>query len=265
MRRIAFGCEESDGAKMTRARRGRDPYTRTVVRLPERDLAESILELASPLLAPLGSRPPLDEARQAISRTIDLWNAHVIASKFWGNPRPKPLAVLQRAMSGDAGVFDLLAGRWRADFAFDPRLVGAWSYEADERGAHPLICETTLPDGVEAEVPPPAEKRISIGGRFLDEVRIRQTATSYVGFPVTVHHGVVGDDGTATVNAKMPSVVQLFAEGRLPPVGGPPVEVTVGVAKLGPMVLNEVRCAGQHGWNDVTVLIFRPASADSIG
>ena len=250
---------------MTRARRGRDPYTRRVVRLPERDLAESILELASPLLAPLGSRPPLDEARQAISRTIDLWNAHVIASKFWGNPRPKPLADLQRAMSGDAGVFDLLAGRWRADFAFDPRLVGAWSYEADERGAHPLICETTLPDGVEAEVPPPAEKRISIGGRFLDEVRIRQTATSYVGFPVTVHHGVVGDDGTATVNAKMPSVVQLFAEGRLPPVGGPPVEVTVGVAKLGPMVLSEVRCAGQHGWNDVAVLIFRPASADSIG
>ena len=235
------------------------------MRLPERDLAESILELASPLLAPLGSRPPVDEARQAISRTIDLWNAHVIASKFWGNPRPKALADLKRAMSGDAGVFDLLAARWRADFAFDPRLVGVWSYEAAEPGAHRLICETTLPDGVEAEVPPPAEKRISIGGRFLDEVRIRQTATSYLGFPVTEHHGVVGDDGTATINAKMPSVVQLFAEGRLPPVGGPPVEVAVGLAKLGPMVLREVRCAGQHGWNDVAVLIFRPASADSTG
>lgn len=72
-------------------------------------------------------------------------------------------------------------------------------------------------------------------------------------------------DPGARLNAKMPSVVQLFAEGRLPPVGGPPVEVTVGVAKLGPMVLREVRCAGQHGWNDVAVLIFRPASADSTG
>ena len=85
-------------------------------------------------------------------------------------------------------------------------------------------------------------------------MRIRQTATSYLGSPVTEHHGVVGDDGTATINAKMPSVVQLFAEGRLPPVGGPPVEVAVGVAKLGLMVLREVRCTGQHGWNDVAVL-----------
>ena len=35
---------------MTARRKQRDPYTRTVVRLPERALAESILHLAAPLL-----------------------------------------------------------------------------------------------------------------------------------------------------------------------------------------------------------------------
>ncbi|MBI2897938.1 MAG: hypothetical protein HYY06_30545 [Deltaproteobacteria bacterium] len=62
---------------MTTRRRRRDPYTRTVVRLPERDLAESILYLAEPLLEPLGPTPPLDEARRAIGLAIDVWNAHV--------------------------------------------------------------------------------------------------------------------------------------------------------------------------------------------
>jgi hypothetical protein len=72
---------------MTTRRRRRDPYTRTVVRLPERDLAESILYLAAPLLEPLGPMPPVDEARGQIELAISLWNAHVLASKLWGAPK----------------------------------------------------------------------------------------------------------------------------------------------------------------------------------
>lgn len=78
-------------------------------------------------------------------------------------------------------------------------------------------------------------------------------------FPVDRHRGVTGDDGAATVYAMMPSALQLFAEGRLPRIGGDPVEVDIGGRKLGPMVLTEVRCGGER--HDVAVLVFRTASA----
>jgi hypothetical protein len=164
-------------------------------------------------------------------------------------------------MSDDDSLFDLLSARWRADFDLDPRLVGAWSYVAADGGEHRLVCEVVLPDGVEAEVPPAANKRIAIGGAFLDEVRIRQDATSYLGFPVERHRGAVGSDGRATIYAQMPTVVQLFADGRLPRIGGFPVEVALGLQNLGPMILTEVRCGGELGRNDVAVLLFRPATA----
>lgn len=120
----------------------------------------------------------------------------------------------------------------------------------------------TLPEGVEAHVPPPAEKRIAIGGKYLDEVRIRQGGTSHLSFPVEHHHGEIGSDGVATIQAKIPAVVQLFAEGVLKPVGGASVEVTVGAKKLGPMRLAELRCTGHGGLHDVAVLVFRPDNAE---
>lgn len=248
----------------TRGRR-RDPYSRTEVRLPERDLAESILHLAAPLLEPLGPTPPPGEARRAIELAINLWNAHVRASELWGDPRPKPLADLRKSLCGKQAPpgmgdsFEALSARWKKDFWLDPRLVAAWSFEAKEGGRHQLVCEMTLPDGVEASVPPPAEKRISIGGRFLDEVKIRLDATSLLSFPVENHGGVVGSDGVATIQVRMPTAIQLFAEGRLPPVGGEPVEVAVGGKRLGSMVLAEVRCASSDGAYDLAVLVFRPA------
>jgi len=100
-----------------------------------------------------------------------------------------------------------------------------------------------LPPGVQAEVPPPADKRIAIGGRFLDEVRIRFDATSYLGFPVESFSGGVDANGRATLHAKLPAALQLFADGTLAPVNGAPVEVAINGRDLGPMVLVEVRCA----------------------
>jgi hypothetical protein len=115
------------------------------------------------------------------------------------------------------------------------------------------------PGGREAEVLPPAEKRIAIGGKFLDEVRIRQGPTSYLVFPVESHGAVGSDDDTATVHAKMAPALQHFAEGRLNRIGGEPVELTVGSRKLGPMVLVEVLCGGDRGGYDGAVLVFEPA------
>ncbi len=156
-------------------------------------------------------------------------------------------------------VFELLSDRWRSEFTFDQRLVGTWSYDAAEDGKHRLRCETRLPDGVEAHVPPPIEQRIAIGGAFLDEVRILLDRTSFLSFAVQNHQGTIGVDGVATIRAQMPTVAQLFAEGRLAPIGGRAVEIKIGATNLGPMVLRALQCSGGSGRNDVAVLIFAPA------
>lgn len=251
---------------MTTTRKRRDPHTRFVVRLPERDLSESILHLAEPLLQPLGPRPAPDEARRAIELAVNLWNAHVTASLYWGDPRPRPLAALRKAMRGNelAATFEQLSARWRNEFVLDPRLVGEWSFDASDDGRHHLVCAMALPAAVEAHVPPPAEKRIAIGGKFLDEVRIRQTATSNLSFPVESHRGSVGADGVVTIYAKMPTIVQLFAEGLLTRLGGTPVDVMVGGKNLGSMVLSQLGCTGDGGHHDIAVLVFRRATPETV-
>jgi hypothetical protein len=96
-------------------------------------------------------------------------------------------------------------------------------------------------------------------------VRISQGANTSLSFPVDRHRGALGEDGTATVYAMMPSALKLFSEGRLTRVGGDPVEVAIGGRKLGPMVLTEVRCGGENGRHDIAVLIFRRAGAAKPG
>ena len=248
--------------------RRRDSNSWMVVRLPERDLAELVLELAVPLLERLGPAPMIEDARAAIDLAVRFWNASVLASKHWGHPRVKELNELRKRMHGrqatrdDAAIFDLLTERWRPHW-LDPRVVASWTYDADDTGARRLVCSVGLPDGVRAEVPPPIEKRIAIGGRFLDELRIARGGNTYLSFPVDQHRSAIGDDGTVTVHAMMPSALQLFAEGRLRRVGGDPVEVVVGGRKLGMMVLAEVRCGGENYRHDVAILVFKHASTEA--
>ena len=243
----------------------RNPNSWTVVRLPERDLTEVVLEFAAPLLERLDPAPAIDDARAVVALAVTFWNASVLASKRWEHPRPKELNELKRrlrgpqAAPGDAATFDLLTERWREHW-LDPRLVESWTYEADAVGMPHLDCSMGLPDGVRAEIPPPAEKRVAIAGKFLDEVRIAQGGNTLLSFPVDRHRGAIGEDGTATVYAMMPSALQLFAEGSLPRVGGDPVEVDIGGRKLGPMVLTEVRCGGENYRHDIAVLVFRTAT-----
>lgn len=248
----------------------RDPHSWTEVRLPERDLADSILDLAAPLLERQGPAPAIEMVREALGLAVTFWNVSVSASLYWGDPRPKPLAELRQRMHGrkatpvEKATFDSLTERWRQSFTLDPRLVDSWTYEADERGLPRLRCEMCLPGGVRAMVPPPLEKRISIGGKFLDEVRIKLDARSQLGFPVERHRGVQGEGGIVTVEAMMPTALQLFAEGRLPRLGGGPVEVILGGHELGPMLLAEVRCGGSMH-HDVAVLVFKPMTQGDPG
>jgi hypothetical protein len=226
-----------------------------------------VLEFAMPLLDRLGPSPAIADARAAVALAVTFWNASVLASKRWEYPRVKDLNELKKRMRGrqasreDAAIFDLLAARWR-EYWLDPRLVESWAYDADVARGPRLVCAPALPDGVRAETPPPVEKRIAIGGKFLDEVQIRQSMTSYVSFPVGRHRGVINDDGTATVYAKMPSALQLFAEGCLPRVRGDAVEITIGGRKLGLMVLSQLFCGGENHSNDIAVLVFQPANGE---
>ena len=124
-----------------------------------------------------------------------------------------------------------------------------------------------MPDGVEAEIPPPIEKRVAINGKFLDEVRIRLSpgtpgTVSYLSFPLKEHRGELENDGTVTIYTKMPTAVAAFAAGLLQPVGGTPVELMVAGKKLSPMVLAEDRCSDNGGHNDVAVLIFKTAKTE---
>jgi hypothetical protein len=233
--------------------------------LPERELAELVLELAAPLLDRLGPMPTLGDARGAIDLAVTFWNASVLASKHWEHPRVKELNELRKRMRGrqatrdDAAIFDLLTERWRPHW-LDPRLIESWTYDTDDRDARRLVCSVGLPDGVRAAVPPPIEHRIAIGGKYLDDVRMALGGNMYLSFPVEQHRGVVDGDGTATVYAMMPAALQLFAEGRLPRLRGDPVEVVIGGRKLGPMVLAEIGCSGENYRHDVAVLVFKPAS-----
>jgi hypothetical protein len=92
--------------------------------------------------------------------------------------------------------------------------------------------------------------------------RVPQGSVS-VSFPADRHRGVIGEDGTATVYAMMPAALQLFAEGRLPRVGGDPVEVAIGGRNLGSMGLTEVRGGGKNYRHDIAVLVFRPANGEA--
>lgn len=238
----------------------------TSVRLPERDLAEIVLEVASPLLAELGHGASTEKARDALALAVSFWNASVRASKRWERRRVKELNELKKQLqgrkTGDTTTFDVLTARCKAHW-LDPRLVENWTYDEDATGSRRLTCTVGLPDGVRAEVPPPIDKRIAIGGVFLDEVRIRLDRTAYLGFPYTRHTGVVADDGTATVHAMMPAALQLFADGRLHPIGGPAIEVNIGGRALGPMVLVGLRSAGER--HDVAELVFKPARLETPG
>jgi len=173
----------------------------------------------------------------------------------------------KKAKSGQAETFELLSSRWRKEFSADPRLVGEWSLEIHDDNQVQLTCETTLPDGVEVEIPPPIEKRVAINGKFLDEAQIRLSpgtpgAISLLSFPLKQHRGEVRDDGTVIVRTKMPTAVAIFAEGLLQPVGGAPVELMVAGKKHSPMVLAEVRCSDNVGHNDIAVLVFKPTKTE---
>lgn len=86
---------------------------------------------------------------------------------------------------------------------------------------------------------------IAIGGRCLDEVRVRQSRTdiagtrSHLSFPAHRHRAWLEPDHLV-VSTQAATVVQLFAEGVLPAIGGPAVAVQISGQELGACLLEAV-------------------------
>jgi hypothetical protein len=106
--------------------------------------------------------------------------------------------------------------------------------------------------------------RIAVGGRCLDDVRIRQARTdvpgslSYLSFPAHRHRASVEPDHLV-VSTQAATVVQLFAEGILVPIGGPAVRVQIGGKEFGPCVLDSVETDGASPFDTTIILRFQRA------
>lgn len=235
---------------------------RTFVVLPERGLSETILDLAEPLLAPLGPAPTERDVRPLLELAIEMWNALVLAGPHWH--RPSPLAQLRKranartASRGLREAIGQLSARYQSLPPFDPRIVASWSIAIGATGRIELSCEAQLPEGVEVHASPPAEQRVAIGGRYLDEVTVPVERSLAVSFPFGRHRGEVDANGIVTIRAQAPTVLALFAGGVLKPVGGDLVHVRVGLHDLGRMRLRELRCAEEIGPYALAVLVFEP-------
>lgn len=108
--------------------------------------------------------------------------------------------------------------------------------------------------------------RIAIAGNYLDEVQIRHArrdapgSLSYLSFPAYRHWAQV-EEGHLLVSAQAPTVVQLFADRVLAPIGGPPVTVTIDDQELGPCLLEAVEADGTSPFDNSIVLRFRRQAA----
>jgi hypothetical protein len=104
--------------------------------------------------------------------------------------------------------------------------------------------------------------RISLGGKYLDETQIRQArpcearTISFLSFPAHRHWASVTKQ-RVTISAQAASVVQLYATGILPPIGGPAIALEVDGVALGEWVLDAVESGETSAIDDMIVLQFR--------
>jgi hypothetical protein len=105
--------------------------------------------------------------------------------------------------------------------------------------------------------------RIAIGGAYLDEVQVPQArpdvpgCRSFISFPAHRHQARIEEDHVL-VSTQAAPVAKLFADGVLPPIGGPAVMVTVGGHQLGQCLLEAVETGDATPLDTTIVLRFHP-------
>jgi hypothetical protein len=116
---------------------------------PVRKISETILDFGEPLLSQLDAAMPLEVVQSTFQIVITVWNAHVMATPRWGQPRF--LADLNERMRDPqmppemVQAFRRLSQRRLEQFANDGRAVGEWSLvtEADQWR---LRCDARAPN-----------------------------------------------------------------------------------------------------------------------
>jgi hypothetical protein len=246
-----------------------DRNTTIHVMVPERALSETLLDFAAPLLEDLGPTPDPVDVRTQLDVVVRLWNALVLSGPHW--QKSGPLEALRKVMCGSsatsasASAFKVLSERSIQRFSFDPRVVTKWNYEPDSHDRCKLSCEYKLPPGTIPYVPPPAALRITIDGRFLDDVYIPiGTPRASRTYGVNNHRVEVALDGAVTLHTEAALVVQLFAEGVLKRIGGVPVEIVTGGVSRGPMVLVQAYITDASRSDQHMSLVFRRATITSV-
>jgi hypothetical protein len=116
---------------------------------PVRKISESILDFGEPLFSQLDAALPLEAIQSVFRIVITVWNAHVMATPRWGQPRF--LADLQERMRDPqmppemVEAMRTLSQRRLERFANDGRAVGEWSLVM-EAGQWRLRCDARAPN-----------------------------------------------------------------------------------------------------------------------
>ena len=116
-----------------------------------RKISETIVDFGGPLIQQLGPGETYEVARSTFEIIILVWNAHVMATPRWGQPRH--LAELHRRLQDPqipapmVEAYRDLSQRRLERFATDARAVGDWSI-TQESGQWRLRCDARAPDTV---------------------------------------------------------------------------------------------------------------------
>ena len=120
----------------------------TTVKIPGRNLGDTILDFGEPLLSLLDSARADQHLINIFQILITVWNAHVLAMPVWG--KPEELKKVQKPIQRDVGkirgvdVWKALSERRAKQFADDPRLVTKWDLKPSEDAELGVTLEVEL-------------------------------------------------------------------------------------------------------------------------
>lgn len=115
---------------------------------PIRKISETIIDFGEPLTGQLDASQPHEVVHATFNMVVLIWNAHVMATPRWDQPRF--LADLQErmrdpSMAPEMVEAHLLLAQRRAElFKTDTRAVGEWSIFQDN-GIWRLRCDARSP------------------------------------------------------------------------------------------------------------------------
>jgi hypothetical protein len=104
------------------------------VAYPNRQISETFLDFAAPMLDDLPSEAPEQRAKTALEVSFTAWNAVVFADVLNDHRHLEEIRRLTAGKPETARLMEQLIARKRALFADDERLIGTWEVTRTEDG-----------------------------------------------------------------------------------------------------------------------------------